>query len=200
MCRKAGPPATEPQGMELDQIRIEQSLLVHAEDVERYISSHLPQRLRLRVSIEDVLQEVWADVFRNHERFPLMDPEATRRQLLNLAKFKLLDAEKQYGRLCRSGGLIGERRVHRPGSLSGMLSSLAHLQITPSKDAIRTEAERQLLERVDLLPANRRTAIRLRYIEERSIDDIANMMAVTRSAARSLVAQGLRQLRHMMAE
>lgn len=76
-----------------------------------------------------------------------------------------------------------------------LFATVAATQRSPSKDARSAEAERVLLRAMEKLPLNRRQAIWMKYIEEVPTSVIAERMEKTESAVRSLLAQGLTQLR-----
>lgn len=175
-------------------------LLAYASDLERYIASQLPARLSLRVDPEDILQEVYTGAYRHRDQILLMNEDARLKYLLNLAKFKVRDAHKEYQRRCRSGGLGHDRQVYREGSVYQMLSSLAATESTPGSGIRRSEVANELDAVLRQLPEKRAEAIRRRYLEEKSVDTVAEEMRTTHTIVRNLLAQGLRQLRQIMAE
>jgi RNA polymerase sigma factor (sigma-70 family) len=56
-------------------------------------------------------------------------------------------------------------------------------------------AEAELWQRVRRLPRKQRSAVALRYVEDRSYQDIARVMATSEAAARRNVHEGVKKLR-----
>lgn len=193
MHGKAPSEATSPQRAELERV-----LLPHVLRVEQYLQQRIPIKLRALVSAADLTQEVLAEAFRQDSRFVPRNPEATGQWLKNLARYKLLDAIKTRLTTRRSGSHRVITATRSRSSLSVLLRTASDRCATPVQDAATKDAIRRMGEALTELPENRRIAIHMRYIEERPIYSIAQSMDTTESAVRSILAQGIRQLRQLM--
>lgn len=69
---------------------------------------------------------------------------------------------------------------------------------TPSLQASQIEESLRLLDQLELLPSDQATAVRMRYLECRSILEIAAELNRTKSAAAGLVKRGMKKLRQQM--
>lgn len=159
-----------------------------------FVENRIPSSMRSQLAAEDVLQDVWILAGRSVESFSPEGEHAVERWLTRITRNALLDRIKAKGRTKRSGH--GGRLVGIGGSsMLDLFATVAASQRSPSKDVRTAEAERVLLRAMENLPLNRRQAIWMKYIEEVPTSVIAERMDKTESAVRSLLAQGLTQLR-----
>jgi RNA polymerase sigma-70 factor (ECF subfamily) len=77
---------------------------------------------------------------------------------------------------------------------------LATQQTSPSEHAVRQEDMLRLADALAGLPEDQRTAVELHHLEGRTLAEIAEVMARSRSAVASLVFRGLRNLRRKLDE
>jgi len=189
-------------GVEVDEAALQAHLMSHADALRDYVARRIPLYLRSKMSVDDVLQDVWIDVFGKYASFNPQGPNAHLKWLQTIAKHKLLDAVKAANRVRRGPGrdrrwvdLAGRGR---PASFVQLLHVIADGQRTPSSEAATLEATRVFKAALGEMPPDRQRAIWMKYIEERTTEEIAVEMGRTRSAVRSLLARGLRQLRRRM--
>jgi len=69
---------------------------------------------------------------------------------------------------------------------------------SPSGEARLTETNMMLRVAMEELAPNRRQALELRYVDECETTEIAQMMETTESAVRSLIANGIKDLRRIL--
>ncbi len=159
-----------------------------------FVENRIPASMRSQLAAEDVLQDVWILAGRNIETFQPDGDHAVERWLTRITRNALIDRIKSKSRAKRSGH--GLRLAGMGGSsMLDLFATVAASQRSPSKDARSAEAERVLLNALEKLPLNRRQAIWMKYIEETPTNVIAERMDKTESAVRSLLAQGITQLR-----
>lgn len=68
-------------------------------------------------------------------------------------------------------------------------------QTSPSQKAMRSERRRQLEQAIDELPEGQRDAVRMRFLEEASLADIARRMERSEEAVAGLLKRGIAQLK-----
>jgi RNA polymerase sigma-70 factor (ECF subfamily) len=85
------------------------------------------------------------------------------------------------------------------GSVSVTWMQPAGKGTSPSQRVIRAEAALNLAEALDQLPDAQRDAVRMRHLEGRGVDDIAEAMDKTPAAVAGLVRRGLQTLREQLA-
>lgn len=173
-------------------------LMDHADRLRRFIDCRLPSRLRSTTSADDILQEVWVEAIAHIDSLRSSDERVFVAWLTRIARNKLIDAARTQRRRKRSGGGADgqlRRRAGRVSSLIQIFRLVGSSQRTPSREVATIEATEALEAALREMPENRGRAIQQKYIEGRSTEMIAETMGTTQSAIRSLLAQGLRQLR-----
>jgi RNA polymerase sigma-70 factor (ECF subfamily) len=70
---------------------------------------------------------------------------------------------------------------------------------SPSQRVIKAEAALNLAHAIDELPDEQRTAVRMRHLEGRGIEEVAASMDKTPAAVAGLVRRGLQTLRERLA-
>ncbi|MCZ6699576.1 MAG: RNA polymerase sigma factor [Planctomycetota bacterium] len=183
-----------------DNVALMALLLPHAVELTRYIERRLPQNLSTKVAAEDVLQEVWIEAFRSYDAVQLRGENALSRWLTTIARRKLFTAIRTDQRKKRSGGW---NRLQSGGQVLGsslidMFGMVARERHTPSHESAALEAIKLLNGVLDHLPQDRRHAIQRKYIDEHSTEDIAREMGKSPAAVRSLLANGLKQMRRRL--
>jgi len=181
----------------VDLAELEQIFLLSTSRLQAYINLRIPPGMRARLAAEDVLQDVWVLASRRVEQFQPQSEESTHAWLTRIARNALVDRIKERHRDKRSGN---QRKVpgHFASSMLGAFEIIAALQRTPSQDARLRETERSMKAALSRLPDNRREALWMKYIDEVPTSAIAEKMGKSESAVRSLIAEGLRQLRRIM--
>ncbi len=185
-----------PNMQKIDTVKLLQLLEEREDSLRRYIARKIPTRFSHVLSTDDILQETWISAYRSLFQFRPTGPDAFDRWLTSIANHRLLDAIRTVKRLKRGGnkgafvaGGIAE------SSFLGLCSIVASAQPTPSAEVATAETAVAVRQALHDLPKDRRDAIGMRYIEGRSISEIAGAMAKTKSAVHSLLFHGLRQLR-----
>lgn len=176
----AGPDPAAPAALEAWMAR-------HGPELRR----HLAGMLGRPGDAEDVLQEVWLAAHR-HPPEPMAggdDGAGVRGWLYRVATNAALDR------------LATERRRRR--ALDGRRPDIHGDPAPPPDDGLDGLDEpgrRQVREEVARLPDRQREAVWLRWIEERSYDEIAERMGGSRASARANVYQGLKRLREELSD
>ncbi len=81
-----------------------------------------------------------------------------------------------------------------------LIAALAAEESTPSQKCSKAEERALLLEKLNELPENQRTIVKLHYLEERPVPESAAMMGLTTSAASSLLYRAMRAFRAKMGQ
>jgi len=179
-----------------DEAALQAELLARAEALRQYVQAKIPAKFRAVIPAEDVLQEVWIAALRSFSKFEPGRPDAFDRWLMGITNHKLLDALKAAGRLKRGGGArIAHAADNRRTSLTDLFARVASPGKTPSRDVAASEAAHAVQIALSRLPDDRRRAIQMRYLEERSRPEIAREMERSEAAVNSLLFNGLRDLR-----
>lgn len=154
------------EAVALDATRLYEA---HLDDVFRYVS----RRLAARSDAEDVCAQVFAAAF---EALPKFRGEtAPRLWLLGIARRKVADALR---RQC------ARREVEWPPELDVADPNGA---LSPSRALMREEGRAQIREVLAGLKDEQREALLLKYVEELSVAEIAQVMNRSHAAANSLL-------------
>lgn len=195
------------QDAELDLIRraaageaaaMELFLLKHRRDLFRYLERHVPESLRRIIEPKDVLQDVYFEVFRNLGSFKAKDPRMALRWLLRIARNRIIDLVRMQQCDKRGGGQLTEvagGANNEDDSILCMLEELAVSERTPSRSAAAHELLSALQRSLERLPEEHRQAIRHRYLEGMSIEQVATRMHRTGGSVLMLCNRGLKMLR-----
>jgi RNA polymerase sigma-70 factor (ECF subfamily) len=150
--------------------------------------------LRAKGGASDLVQETFLEAQRDFKRFQGSSPEELRAWLRQV----LLNNVGAFARRYRN---TSKRKIAREIAIAGADSAanpaagLAGSTLSPSGVAMEHEQALALRAALDRLPDDYRRVIALRYLEERSFDDIGRLMDRSPDAARKLWARAMERLR-----
>ena len=174
----------------------------HRARLARMVQMRLDPRLRRRVDVDDVLQEVWVEASRRlpeHERAPSM-PFFLWLRLLTAQKLVEL-----YRRHLGAEGRDVRRELHSgdgllPRSDSTFLADRISGHLTsPSSAAAREEMRERLREALDRMPPADREVLVLRHYEQLTSAEAARELGLEPSAASKRYVRALGRLRTALA-
>lgn len=150
------------------------------------IRRRLPQGLRRRVSVDDVLQDVHLAAHESRERFSAQDERALRSWLLAIADHKSLQHVRHHGDAAK-------RSVHREVTQGSRLPTTAYpkRQDTPSQVAIAAETLRLARRARARLPSDHAEVLRLAREEGRPLREVAVLMGRSYEATKKLYGRAL---------
>ena len=161
----------------------------HFADVyERYfelVYAYIARRARDRATTEDLTSEVF------------------RKALANIDRFKWTGAPFGAWLLRIAANLIADRAKH--DSREATTDEPANLEQTPRVEVSNSESQQALMEyaerrawvirMVDELPEDQRRVVRMRFAEEKSINEIANELGRSEGAVKQLQFRAFENLR-----
>jgi RNA polymerase sigma-70 factor (ECF subfamily) len=152
-------------------------------------------RLSRRVDPSDVVQQTFLEAQRDFVDFRGKDGaewDAWLQQILEHNVSELVEkhifARKRRVNAERS---LDDSKLHRPA----LRDILAADGSSPSHRSIRAEDAAQMAEMIQTLPNDQREAMRLRYLEGRSLQRMADHFGRSQGAVAGLLRRGLQQLR-----
>jgi RNA polymerase sigma factor (sigma-70 family) len=183
-----------------DVVAFEQLLLKHFSALKQHIEPQIPASARRQLATEDVLQEAFAQAFRDISRVNATSSASFYAWLKSIADHRLIDALKRIRRTKRGGGLHQLSAVAvKPGeSMTTLLDVVGHDSHPPDRSAARHEAEKAIRVAVATLPPIQRDVICARFFSGKSIDDIASETGRTAAAVRGLIRRAKENLRAAM--
>ena len=155
----------------------------------------LDSGLRRRVEPSDVVQESLADAWKARAGFKGRSRSELVAWLQAILEHNVRDVVREHVE-------ADKRSVRQERSLDELRSSGAarpdvfiSAELSPTSRLVRREALARLMQFLDELPPRQRDAVRMRYIERRTLNEIAVHFGLSENAAAQLLARGLSNLR-----
>jgi RNA polymerase sigma-70 factor (ECF subfamily) len=201
--------ATETSSQEMlerarlgDRLALQQLLWEHYDRLSAFIATRLTGDLRRLVGADDVLQETFVLAIRDIGKCEADCVQTFAGWLFTIAEHRLNDIIKELYRKKRGGAM---RRLEATGRESArgwmqLVDLISDDHSTPGRKLARGEAVQALQIGIAALPEDQRQAIRLRYLEGRSIEHSAEMMGRTTAAINGLVRRAKQSLRATLLE
>lgn len=158
----------------------------HRDYLRRLANRQLDSRLNARLDASDLVQQTCLSVHKRIEEFDGHDlpqflawlRQVHEHNVQNAIRDQLHAAKRQAGR----EEPLGDRDPERS-------------QATPSQLASRDEEAARMQAAVERLPADEQQALRLRYLEGRTLEDVSREMELTKDAVVWLIKRGMKQVR-----
>lgn len=159
-----------------------------------YIDRLMPPEVRTLVDPQDVIHDTCFEAFRRIGEFRAADADSAYRWLATIARHRVTDLVRTQRRAKRGGG---RNRVEAGSddSVIRLLEELAVYERTPSKSAMRHELRLALEQSISRLQPALREAVRCRYVQGMSYEEVAEKMSRTKRAVEQLCTRGLGELR-----
>jgi RNA polymerase sigma-70 factor (ECF subfamily) len=170
-------------------------LLQYYDRLVRHIQRQLPTGLRGLLHPEDILQQTYVKAFSNILKFEPKSEHSFYSWLKTIADRQLLDAQRRRQRERRAKK--GSKKTSDTWA-STLLDQIAANTSTIGRGARRKEAINALQVAVASLPEDYRQVVQLRFIEERSLAEVAEEMDRTEDAVRGLIHRAKKKLRDML--
>jgi len=155
--------------------------------------------LKTKLDPEDILQEVYLDVFRRIDHFDDRGPDSFGNWVLTILDSKLADAARALHRRKRDIA----REVHPKGhagsdSYGNLLDQLYGEAGSPSHVVRRDEALGSMLACMTRLPEQDQQVIRMRFLEGHSVREVAARLNATEAVVVAATKRALGALRKSM--
>ncbi len=170
---------------------------VHARLAD-HLTRRIPRSLQSRIDAEDLLQETQVEVYKHVTRFEPRGEDSFYRWVATIALRRLRNAIKAHRTIKRGGGWGHVGGGSFEESAIALLDWMAGPEKTPSHSAARHEAVGAVQAALDALPAHYREAIRLVYLEGRSVAEAAAVMHRTERAVHNLCHKAKIRLRELL--
>ncbi len=171
------------------------------EDYRAYLTvlakRYLDARLRGRLDEADVVQITFMEAQRDLQSFRGHQIEELLGWLRHILRNNVSSAHQRH--LYTQKRSAGREVSNSPTDSRPALTDLAPSETTsPSQRVMRDEAAVLLANCLEELPQTQQEALRLRYVEGRSLKEIAESLDKTEMAAAGLLKRGLQALRKRM--
>lgn len=170
----------------------------HGPMVRQGLAGAIPRRWQSVLSVDDVMQQAYTEVFLGIGRFVPQGDSAFAAWLATLAKHNLLDAVKTLGAQKRGG----DRRRIQPStnddSFVGLYELLGGTTTTPSRHAARNEARVTLERAIQILSPVHRRVVEMYDLDGRPVEEVAAALNRSVGAIYMLRARAHVRLREIM--
>jgi RNA polymerase sigma-70 factor (ECF subfamily) len=146
----------------------------------------LDSRLDARLDASDLVQQTCLSVHKKIAEFDGHEPAQFVAWLRQVHERNIQNAVRDQ----QADKRAAEREVRL-----GDVDPRDPLQATPSQRVIRGEESDRLARALDQLPRDEREALRLRYLEGRTLAQVADEMGLTRDALVWLMKRGMKRLK-----
>ncbi len=179
-----------------DELALAKLLAAHHPRLRARAEARMDAPLKARLGPDDLLQEVYLQVFRQIGGFENRGPAAFLNWLYTILDHKLIDARRAGHRQARD--VDRERQATPTASADSYWSLFGQLQAesgTPSRVVRRDEAVGALLTCLARLSETHRDVIQLRFLEGRPLAEVAACLGKSEDAVVALSQRALKALR-----
>lgn len=177
-----------------DKAAMNRLLLLHHDRLLRRIDRGLPMDVERAHGPEDVLQDVFADAFRQIQNLKVLNAAGFRGWLDAIARNRVINLIKEERALKRCGG-VG----HVDGTAAdAVMAFLSRDTASPREKALNTELLSVMRAAFERLPADHRQVLTLRFSQGLEYEEIAAQMNRKQGAVRMLALRALRHLKSLL--
>ncbi len=169
----------------------------HREGLRRWVEFRLDPRVGARMSASDVMQEVYLAAEQRLEHFQTLPDMPFRVWIQLIAGQRLVEIHRRHlGAQARS--VAREFSIDRGGSpdtRAGLGGAIAGDLTSPSLAAMRHEAMGVLQRAIEAMDPLDREVLSLRHFDERTNDEVAQILGIPRGTASKRYVRALTKLR-----
>ena len=199
MCGIETEPELIQRALAGDRDALEQLLLSYYDRLGRRIGRKVPSDLQGLVCADDVLQQTYVRVFRAIHRFKAHSEYSFYGWICTIADRLLADGIKRRRRerLARGQNASADES-ERDDSARSIVEQVVSRHTAPLRGAIRQEIKRVLPLAMESLPEDQREVLELRYLQELSLEEVAEAMGRTTDAIRGLSHRARKKLHDVL--
>jgi len=189
----------EHEARQGDPFALSKLLAVHHPKLRARVDSQMDHTLKAKLEPEDILQQVYLEVFRRIDRFESRGTGSFMNWVMTIMENKLIDARRALH--CQARDIKREMHAQAGGgsqSYWNLLDEVYADSATPSRVARREEAVGALLACISRLSDSHQQVIRLRFLDGRPLDEVAARLGKSRGAIVAATRRALEALRASM--
>ncbi len=157
-----------------------------------FIRFSMPDSIRNFADADDILQETYTAAWQKIETFSEKDSGTFSGWLKTIAKRKLIDRIRMFNSKKRGGISVTRQVVGVPAD------DVVAQDRSPSSEVASIEARDMLNESLGTISERHQRAIKLRYLDGRSLGDVATEMSLSVDATHMLLKRAIVSLRNAM--
>src|SRR5262245_54052269 len=174
----------------------------HRPQLMAFIERQLGSALRRKTEPDDIFQETCAEAVRALPTVELGDRDPFS-WLCQIAEHRIIDLHRRFFGTKKRDAAREVSLGTPSGSESqsaGMINLLVASMTTPSQAFSRNAREARLLEALNKLPEEQRSALRMRYVEDLPSKQIAERLGKSDAAIRVMLTRSLKKLHELLEE
>ncbi|MEX2168645.1 MAG: sigma-70 family RNA polymerase sigma factor [Pirellulales bacterium] len=178
-------------------------LLEHYRDrLRRMIGLRLDKRVAARVDASDIVQEALNKARARLPQYLASPPMALYPWLRRIAWDRLLKVHRDHIDVAKRS--VEREHAWRPRLNDESVADLAHRLVTstisPSRRVVQAEMQAQMKEALLALKPPDREILVLRYLEQLSVEEIADVLGISQTAVTSRQLRALQRLRRRLGD
>jgi len=162
------------------------------------IDARMTAAVRRHADPEDILQQAYVDAFKSIGNCSFDGVGGFYAWLKQIAIDRLKSTERDLRRLKRDIGRQLTRSAAGATSCPGLVECLTSPGTSPSRSLAKREASAAMLSSMARLTDEQRAVVRMRFLEDRPVAEIAADLDKTEAAVHMLSFRGLKSLRELM--
>ena len=168
------------------------------------VKMHMMDKLRAQCEADDIIQEIYLEVYKNFHKFEYRDPNSFYKWIVTFIGWKIRDFDKYFFKTSkRQPGetLSLDERVRDDDTSSFDLGDVLRGDSnTPSQIVMQKEGYKMLEKAMEKLPAHYRQVIKLRHLEQRSSKEAAEILDLKVNAVNVLFHRAQQKLHQILKE
>lgn len=175
----------------------------HRQAVHRMVQMRLDQKIRRRVDVSDVVQDVFVEANRRLKEY-LKNPEMPfHLWLRHIAQDRIIDAHRRH-RVSAKRSVDQERALFAPAaddrSSLDLAAQLCDGELTPAAAATQREMARKVEAAISKLDDQDCEVVVMRHYEQLSNQEVALALGLTEPASSMRYLRAIRRLRQLLDE
>ena len=172
--------------------------------IKLLVKLHTMDKLKAKVEADDIIQDIYAEVFKSFHKFEYRDPDSFYKWVVTVIGWKIKDLDKYHFKAAKRSAEetvslqdIGGGTDTSAFELGGQLDAGA---TTPSQIVMEKEGYVMLEKAMKRLPLHFRRVICLRHLEQRSVNETAEMLDMKPNAVNVLFHRAQQRLHELLKE
>lgn len=181
-----------------DQDALQRLIVEYHATLRAVVDREFDSTVRRHLDPDDILQEAYTSAFRTVSTGQFDGAGAFYKWLETIALNALKNRRRGLKALKRDVAREVHCSVEAATSYPDLIHRLATSDTTPSRRVARNEAAAAVLSSLARLSDDQRDVIRLRYLEGKSVAEVASRLGKTEAAVHGLCRRGIRALRESL--
>lgn len=159
-------------------------------------------KLKAQIEADDIVQEIYLEVYRNFHKFEYRDPNSFYKWLITIVAWKIKDFDKYFFKAAKrqAAGVLSLDQKPPDSTENGPAigDMVEGHEGSPSQIVMQREGYQMLERALTRLPANYRQIIQLRQIEEHSAREVSEILGTNVNAVNVLYHRAQQRLHELL--